>query len=171
MLSSSCEGSIQIPELRSLVRSHSILSQFSVMPAATVIDNKRRPRPPIDGSLSALIGYADWQAEHQPSEPLDVFLHPDDHKTVVSISYGEFAKATHRVAHFVRPNRVGQDGDVASMLLNTDTVIYQAMIVGLMRAGMVVCSCATPMRNTTLTYYSSPFQCLRATHPTRYIIS
>lgn len=107
---------------------------------------KRRPRPPIDGSLSVLSGHADWQAEHQHSEPFNVFPHPDDPKTIVSISFGEFAKATHRVAHLLRPGRVGEDGEVAVMLLNTDTVIYMAMIVGLMRAGMVVCLCSVLTR-------------------------
>lgn len=105
------------------------------MPAARTT---KRPRPPTDGSLPCLVGQTDWQAEYNASEPILVFPHPEVPGENVSITYAEFAVATHRIAHSVRPGREGQEGEVMAMLLHCDTIVYQAMIVGLVRAGFIV---------------------------------
>ena len=109
------------------------------MSSTSILHGVRRQRPSLDGSLSVLSGYTDWHAEHHPSDPMTVFPHPSDPQSIMSVSYAEFAKVTHRVAHIVRPNRAGKDGEVAALLLNCDTIVYQALIVGLERAGIVVC--------------------------------
>ena len=48
-------------------------------------------------------------------------------------------EASHRVAHILRPNRDGPDGEVIALLLNTDTILYNTVVLGLLRAGFVVC--------------------------------
>ena len=95
--------------------------------------------PPLDGSIPVLPGFADFHAEHNPDRPWVVFPSRQDPTKVESISYAEFARATHRVAHAFRPNREGQrDGEVVAVVVNCDSIMYLAMIVGLVRAGFVV---------------------------------
>lgn len=54
-----------------------------------------------------------------------------------SISFLEFSKATHRLAHILRPNRVGEDGEVVAVIINCDSILYLALIAGLARADLV----------------------------------
>jgi acyl-coenzyme A synthetase/AMP-(fatty) acid ligase len=57
---------------------------------------------------------------------------------VESVSWLEFGRAIHRVAHAVRPERIGHDGDIVGIIVNTDTLLYVAVHLGLMKAGLVV---------------------------------
>ena len=95
--------------------------------------------PPLDGSLHPIYGFADWQAEHNPTRPFVVF--PKDGATgePTAVTFAEFAEATHRMAHAVRPNRKGKDGEVIAILVNCDTLLYQTLMVGVSRTGWVVC--------------------------------
>ncbi|KAH8107711.1 acetyl-CoA synthetase-like protein [Cristinia sonorae] len=95
------------------------------------------PQPPLDGSLHPLFGFVDWQAEHNPSQPFVVF--PEDGATgaAQTLSFSEFSEATHRVAHAVRPGRKGRDREVVALVINCDTLLYQALIIGVSRAGWV----------------------------------
>lgn len=68
-----------------------------------------------------------------------VFPNRHDPTKIDSVSYFEFAKATHRVAHLARPGRKGKDGEVAAVLLHCDTIVYITAILGMMRAGFIVC--------------------------------
>lgn len=95
--------------------------------------------PPLDGSIPVLPGFADFHAEHNPDLPWVVFPSPEDPTKTSSISFKQFAKATHRVAHAVRPNRLeGKDGDVVGVVIHSDSILYIAVLVGLVRAGFVV---------------------------------
>jgi hypothetical protein len=38
----------------------------------------------------------------------------------------------------VRPNRAGPEGEIVALIANTDTVLYQALVAGMVRAGVVV---------------------------------
>ncbi|KAG6908134.1 putative NRPS-like protein biosynthetic cluster [Tephrocybe rancida] len=53
------------------------------------------------------------------------------------ISHLEFGKATHRVAHALRPRRSGVDGEVVALVAHTDTILYQTIVAGLIVAGLV----------------------------------
>ncbi|KAJ3555784.1 hypothetical protein NM688_g2384 [Phlebia brevispora] len=95
--------------------------------------------PPLDGSLNLLPGLVDWQAEHNPDRPWAIFPTPDSQATT-SVSFAEFAKASHRVAHAARPitqRADGRDGEVVAVLLQTDSILYIAVLAGLLRAGLV----------------------------------
>ncbi|KAI0802060.1 hypothetical protein BC629DRAFT_1496418 [Irpex lacteus] len=93
--------------------------------------------PPADGSVSVLPGFLDFHAEHNPNRPWVIFPSDSQASGTSSISFGEFAKATHRVAHHVRPGRQGSELQVVGIVAHTDAVLYMAVIVGLMRAGIV----------------------------------
>ncbi|KAJ3528253.1 hypothetical protein NM688_g8022 [Phlebia brevispora] len=93
-------------------------------------------RPPLDRSLQVLPGFLDFQAEHNGDNPWVLFPSISG-KGVDSISFAELARASHRVAHILRPHRQGQDGEVVAVLINCDTVLYVALILGMVRAGLV----------------------------------
>ncbi|KAJ3557049.1 hypothetical protein NM688_g1689 [Phlebia brevispora] len=90
--------------------------------------------PPLDGSLTVLPGFLDFHAEYNPDRPWAVYPWSGD---VGSISFSELAKATHRLAHFLRPDASIQSRDIAVVLVNCDTVLYATVLMGIARAGMV----------------------------------
>jgi hypothetical protein len=38
----------------------------------------------------------------------------------------------------VRPNRAGLEGEIVALIANTDTILYLALVAGMVRAGVVV---------------------------------
>lgn len=92
--------------------------------------------PPLDGSLDVLPGFVDFQATHNPNLPWAKFPSIHDPTQATAISYAEMAKATHRVAHVVRPDRAGKEGEIVGILVNCDTVSYLALMIGMVRAGL-----------------------------------
>ncbi|KAL1699760.1 hypothetical protein EV121DRAFT_295858 [Schizophyllum commune] len=77
----------------------------------------------------------DFHLKHNPDFAFYVFTEPDG--TVRKISNLEFARAVHRAAHALRPSREGEDGAVVAVIALSDTALYQAVTVGLMKAGLV----------------------------------
>lgn len=94
--------------------------------------------PPLDGSLTVIPGFLDFHAERHPERAWALFPSRTDPTQAESISFGEFAKASHRFAHLVRPGRAGKDGEVVTLLIHCDTILYLAVLTGLIRAGIVV---------------------------------
>ncbi|KAL6302718.1 hypothetical protein BKA93DRAFT_736353 [Sparassis latifolia] len=97
-----------------------------------------RALPPLDGSITVLPGFLDFHAEQNPNLPF--FFYPSADPTAVkpaSVSYLEFAHATHRIAHAFRPGRAGPDRAVVAVVVTCDTLLYHALVVGIMRAGLV----------------------------------
>ncbi|EKM57056.1 uncharacterized protein PHACADRAFT_208208 [Phanerochaete carnosa HHB-10118-sp] len=92
--------------------------------------------PPLDGLIPVLPGFADFHAEHNADKPWVLWPSQEGSKPG-SISFLQFANATHRIAHMLRPNRGGPEGEVVAILINCDSVLYLALIVGLVRAGFV----------------------------------
>lgn len=90
----------------------------------------------MDGSIPVLPGFLDFHAANNPGRPWALFTSPTGGSS--SISFEELARATHRLAHSVRPNRYGSDGEVVALVANCDTILYVAAIIGLIRAGLVV---------------------------------
>jgi hypothetical protein len=61
--------------------------------------------------------------------------------TTTEISFLEFGRAAHRVAHTLRPSRQGPDGQVVMVIANTDTILHHVVVAGISMAGLVVSSC------------------------------
>lgn len=91
--------------------------------------------PPLDGTL-LLSDLPDFHLEHNPTLP--AFVYSSDPQYISQISFLEFSRACHRVAHAVRPNRAGPEGEVVALVANTDTILYLALVTGMVRAGLVV---------------------------------
>ncbi|KAH8103378.1 hypothetical protein BXZ70DRAFT_1055180, partial [Cristinia sonorae] len=93
--------------------------------------------PPTDGSLPAFWGILDWQAEHHPTVPWVIFPSSSGAEQLRTLTMLDFALASHKVAHALRPGRAGRDGEVVALLLHCDNIHYVATIMGSMRAGLV----------------------------------
>ncbi|KAG1767497.1 putative aminoadipate reductase [Suillus placidus] len=91
--------------------------------------------PPLDGSL-LFPGIIDFHMQRNSSLPIYIF--PDTQTgALTSISYCEFGRAAHRIAHALRPSRTGVEGEVIAIVVHTDTLLYTTLIAGLMIAGIV----------------------------------
>lgn len=75
---------------------------------------------------------------HNAAQPLYTFADSSVPSGIKVITHFEFGRAAHRVAHLLRPNRNGVDGEVVALILRADTVLYQALVAGLIVAGCVV---------------------------------
>lgn len=91
-------------------------------------------QPPLDGSIPALPGFVDFHATHNPNRQW-ALLAPESGSEVKSITFLEFADATHRVAHLLRPDPSESKREVVALLIHCDTILYLALMVGLIRAG------------------------------------
>ena len=78
----------------------------------------------------------DFHLKHNTDFAFYVFTEPDG--AVRAITNLEFARAVHRAAHALRPSREGEDSAVVAVIALSDTALYQAITVGLMKAGLVV---------------------------------
>ncbi|KAF8838002.1 putative nonribosomal peptide synthetase [Paxillus ammoniavirescens] len=92
--------------------------------------------PPLDCSL-LFPDLINFHMQKNPAFPM--FLYAD--KTVpgasTEISFLEFGRAAHRVAHTLRPSRQGPDGQVVMVIANTDTILHHAVVAGISIAGLV----------------------------------
>ncbi|GLB38113.1 putative acetyl-CoA synthetase-like protein [Lyophyllum shimeji] len=91
--------------------------------------------PPVDGSVT-IPETIDFHWKHNADLAIFAF-NRDGTDEVTEITYLEFGRACHRVAHHVRPARAGPDGEVVAFIALADTIVYQAVTVGLMVAGLV----------------------------------
>ncbi|EIW80241.1 acetyl-CoA synthetase-like protein [Coniophora puteana RWD-64-598 SS2] len=98
--------------------------------------NTERIYPPLDHSL-LLYEVVDFHIDNNPTVP--IYVYPDDQSPdgVTHISFLEFGRAVHRAAHILRPGREGPEGEVIALIANVDTLLYQAIVVGMMKAGIV----------------------------------
>ncbi|KAJ3555456.1 hypothetical protein NM688_g2570 [Phlebia brevispora] len=88
--------------------------------------------PPLDGSIPVLPGLLDFHAQYNPNEPYAKF--PSQSGTgITSISFHELSRATHKIAHILRPNREGTDGQVVGVLIHCDVILYAAVILGIVQ--------------------------------------
>ncbi|KAJ7052189.1 acetyl-CoA synthetase-like protein [Mycena amicta] len=90
--------------------------------------------PPLDCSLN-LREILDFHIDNSNLSPAYAFPHPNGH--IVHISHFEFARAAHRAAHLIRPQRRGSDGEIVVLLALTDVLVYQTLIAGCIVAGLV----------------------------------
>ncbi|KZP33045.1 acetyl-CoA synthetase-like protein [Athelia psychrophila] len=90
--------------------------------------------PPLDDSFT-VSGLVDFNVEHNPRQPL--FVYSEEPGSLTEISFLEFGHATHRAAHLVRPGRTGPEGEIVAVVANTDSLLYEAIFAGMIRAGVV----------------------------------
>ncbi|KAG6871961.1 hypothetical protein C0995_014472 [Termitomyces sp. Mi166 len=90
--------------------------------------------PPIDQDVH-LPDVIDFNIANNPKHPFYIFVDPS--KGYQVITHLEFGRAAHRIAHALRPQRVGRDADVVAILVHTDTILYSTIISGLIVAGLV----------------------------------
>ena len=94
--------------------------------------------PPLDGSVWPMVtGLIDFHETNNPERPW-AFLASDRDASIYSVTYREFARATHRVAHALRPGRLGPENEVVGLLIECDSVLYVALLAGMIRAGLIV---------------------------------
>ncbi|KAF8955032.1 acetyl-CoA synthetase-like protein [Flammula alnicola] len=77
-----------------------------------------------------------FAADAQPQYPLYSF-HEDGASDITNISYFEFRRAADRVAHYFRPGRQGPEGEIIAVVALSDSLLYHAVSLGLMRGGVV----------------------------------
>ena len=96
--------------------------------------------PPLDCSLF----FPDLINFHMQNNPtLPMWVYPND-QAVTEITFLEFGRAAHRIAHALRPQRTGDDGQVVILIANTDTILYQVVVAGMSIAGLVVSTSSLP---------------------------
>ncbi|KAI4521212.1 acetyl-CoA synthetase-like protein [Schizophyllum commune Loenen D] len=89
---------------------------------------------PLEDNLP-LADVVDFHLEHNPDKTCYACAEPDG--TLREITYREFGRAVHRAAHALRPAQQGADGAVVAIIALSDTVLYHAITIGLMKAGLV----------------------------------
>ncbi|KAF7321145.1 General substrate transporter [Mycena chlorophos] len=80
-----------------------------------------------------------WNASMRPEAPFYVFAGPEGSEDIVTITHLEFTRAAHRAARIFRPRHdsEGEDGQVVAVIALSDSVLYQAVVAGLIAANMV----------------------------------
>ncbi|KAG6840630.1 hypothetical protein C0991_005482 [Blastosporella zonata] len=80
----------------------------------------------------------DFNFKNNAQQPFFTFVDLAAPTGLQVITHLEFGRAAHRVAHILRPNRLGPDGQVVAIIALSDSILYQAIIVGCIIAGLVV---------------------------------
>ena len=101
--------------------------------------NARQERvfPPIDGSIT-IPEVLDFHWEHNAELPSFIFSR-DGSDELSEISYTEFGRACDRAAYALRPQPSGEERPVVALIALADTITYQAITIGMMRARLIVC--------------------------------
>ncbi|KIK65753.1 hypothetical protein GYMLUDRAFT_240230 [Collybiopsis luxurians FD-317 M1] len=76
----------------------------------------------------------DFHLEHNPDFPIFVYNEPGSTERT-EISMLEYIRAAHRVGKAVRG--YSQPGDVVAIVANVDTLLYSALVTGIIKAGLV----------------------------------
>ncbi|KAG2093538.1 putative aminoadipate reductase [Suillus discolor] len=91
--------------------------------------------PPLDGSLS-FPQLVEFNAQHNSDVPFFVYDKPDSND-LVSISHSDFYRACHRAAQAIRTAFAGAHKEVVALIVNSDTLLYQTVFMGIIFAGLV----------------------------------
>ncbi|KAF8154567.1 hypothetical protein B0H34DRAFT_661311 [Crassisporium funariophilum] len=94
-----------------------------------------RVLPPLDGSVT-LPESIDFHTKYNPYKPMFTF-HEDGSSTIAEITFVEFGRACDRVAHRLRPQRSGSEGEIVAVVALSDTLLYHAVSIGMMRGGLI----------------------------------
>ncbi|KAF8547599.1 hypothetical protein OG21DRAFT_1424483 [Imleria badia] len=91
--------------------------------------------PPLDGSLF-LPEMIEFNAKHNPTYAFYTF-YDERVNALRHVSHLEFYRACQRIAHAVHPNRHGPDNTIIAIIANCDTILYQALTMGVIYAGHI----------------------------------
>ncbi|KAJ6545508.1 hypothetical protein B0H19DRAFT_999223, partial [Mycena capillaripes] len=91
--------------------------------------------PPLDCSLN-FGEIIDQHIAHENRGIAYSFTNKDGN--ITDITHFEFARAATRVAHLLRPERRGSEGQILAIVVQTDVLIYQTIVAGCIKAGLVV---------------------------------
>ncbi|KAJ7624410.1 putative aminoadipate reductase [Roridomyces roridus] len=92
-------------------------------------------RPPLDLSLN-INEIISFHIVHENRDAAYAFA-DEETDQVTEISHFELARAAHRVAHILRPQRRGPEGEILGIIALTDVFLYQAIVAGCIVAGIV----------------------------------
>ncbi|KIJ04291.1 hypothetical protein PAXINDRAFT_94863, partial [Paxillus involutus ATCC 200175] len=92
--------------------------------------------PPLDCSFlfSDLINF---HMQKNPTFPIFVYADEQAPNGTTEITFLEFGRAAHRVAHALRPARQGDEGQVVMLIAHTDAILHHAAMAGMSIAGLV----------------------------------
>ncbi|KAJ7604453.1 amp-CoA ligase, partial [Roridomyces roridus] len=91
--------------------------------------------PPLDLSLN-ISEIISFHIVHENKDAAYVYAHEETGQ-VTEISHFELARAAHRVAHILRPERRGPEGEILGIIALTDVFLYQAIVAGCIIAGII----------------------------------
>jgi hypothetical protein len=95
--------------------------------------------PPLDGTIT-IPETIEFHWQHNADLPVYVFHEEGKHTNdITEITYLEFGRASHRVANVMKckfPSVTGRP--VIAFMALTDTLLYQAISLGLMKSGFIV---------------------------------
>ncbi|KIJ59312.1 hypothetical protein HYDPIDRAFT_33310 [Hydnomerulius pinastri MD-312] len=91
---------------------------------------------PLDCSL-LLSDLINFNMEKNASISIYVYANDNIPGSTTDITFFEFGRAAHRVAHALRPARQGKEGQVVMLIANTDTLLHHAVVAGMSIAGLV----------------------------------
>ncbi|KAJ3517676.1 hypothetical protein NLJ89_g350 [Agrocybe chaxingu] len=92
--------------------------------------------PPLDGSLT-IPEVIDFNMRHNATQPFYVFSVGKHGSEIVQVSHLEFGRACHRAAHVLAQSISEDSGTVVAVIALADTIVYQAVVAGLIRTGLV----------------------------------
>lgn len=92
--------------------------------------------PPTDGSLPPDV-VVDFHLEHNPTHVFAI-LHDVNGSSQIDITCEQLAHAVHRTAYILNPSGIIQRGAIMAFLISTSTIEYVVLLLGAMRAGLVV---------------------------------
>ncbi|TFK51599.1 acetyl-CoA synthetase-like protein [Heliocybe sulcata] len=90
--------------------------------------------PAVDGS-SSFESFVDFHLSHNPTSAYAVFPQQSDEEEL-RVSFLEWGRAVHRAARLLRPGLSASKGEVVALIVNCDTLIYTAVLMGMIRAGL-----------------------------------
>lgn len=92
--------------------------------------------PSADGSVSPALAI-DFGLD-QNFARLFAVLYDLKSATKTDLTFGQVARAAHLAAHLINPGATIPQGTHVGILVSTSSVVYIALILGTMRAGLVV---------------------------------
>ncbi|KAG6916589.1 putative NRPS-like protein biosynthetic cluster [Tephrocybe rancida] len=95
-------------------------------------------RPPVNPPMDKnafLPDVIDFNIKNNPEQPF--YIYAESEESIKTITHLEFGRGIHRVAHALRPCRSGTNGEVVAILALADTILYNAVVAGLIVAGLV----------------------------------
>jgi acyl-CoA synthetase (AMP-forming)/AMP-acid ligase II len=92
--------------------------------------------PHTDGSVALELA-VDFHLKHNPTHVFAILYDVESHAQT-TVTYEQLNHAVHRTAHILNPGATLPQGTNLGILISTDTILYVTLVLGAMRAGLVV---------------------------------